>query len=154
MKDFDLNINYGIYENSQISDALALANVIRFMAELIEKRISLGNRQHIVNLGSGEGKTAHYLALNYGCQVTCVNNYSEQNNRNYQQAQQLGIGHLIKIFECSFEELPLDWEQHFDIVWSQETFYQAQNKYKVIQNSKTRGNLCFHRYYVKITLYC
>ena len=103
MGGFGFSIHYGIYETPHDSVAKASENVLKFMAGLIHQRVSLGSKQRIVDLGSGCGGSAHYLALNYGCQVTCVNICPEQNKQNSLRAKQLGISHLLDIVECSFE---------------------------------------------------
>ena len=145
MGDFGFNIHYGIYENPYETVAKASENVIRFLVALIQKRVDLGTEHHVIDLGSGNGGAAHYLALNYGCKVTCINICTEQNKQNYLRAQELGVTHLINIVECSFEQLPDNWDNYFDIVWSEEAFCHAQDKHKVIQEAKrvlVPGGVC------------
>ncbi|NER39123.1 MAG: methyltransferase domain-containing protein [Oscillatoria sp. SIO1A7] len=132
----EFNIHYGIYENPYEDVTIASENVIKFMVNLIHKRLSLGSEHCIVDLGSGTGGAAHYLALTYGCQVTCVNIGLNQNQQNSLRAKELGIAHLIDIVECSFEDLPLDWSNKFDVVWSEEAFCHAEDKHQVIREAK------------------
>ncbi|MEA5580024.1 methyltransferase domain-containing protein [Nodularia harveyana UHCC-0300] len=133
MGDFGFSIHYGIYENPDESVGKASENVIKFMANLIDQRLSLGIGKRIVDLGSGYGGAAHHLALNYGCRVTCVNICPDQNQVNLLQAKKLGIANLIDIVECSFEDLPQDWTNQFDAVWSEEAFCHAEDKHQVIK---------------------
>ncbi len=104
----EFNIHYGIYETPYDSVIRASENTIKFLVDLIQQRLLIRPEHCIVDLGSGCGGAAHYLALTYGCQVTCVNLCPNQNQQNYLRAQELGIAHLIDLVECSFEELPQD----------------------------------------------
>lgn len=132
----EFNIHYGIYQTPYDSIIDASKNTIKFMADLILQRGYLGSENCIVDLGSGTGGAAHYLALTYGCQVTCVNLCPNQNRQNKLRSEELGISHLIKIVECSFDNLPQEWENSFEIVWSEEAFCHASNQQKVIQEAQ------------------
>ena len=77
----------------------------------------------VLDLGSGKGGAARWLAKTYGCHVTCFNLGQKQNEFNKAKAVSDGIGALIDTHLGSFNEpLPLDWTDSFDLVWSQEAF--------------------------------
>lgn len=133
MGDFEFNIHYGIYETPYDRVAKASENTIEFMLGLIRPKVELLENPRFIDLGSGCGGVAHYLASNYGYQITCVNICPEQNRRNLLQAKALGIEDLITIVECSFEELPADWTNSFDVVWSEEAMCHAEDKHRVIR---------------------
>ncbi len=132
MGDFEFNIHYGIYETPYDSVARASQNTIEFMLGLIRQKVEPIEKPRLIDLGSGCGGVAHYLASNYGYQITCVNICPDQNRRNFLRAKALGIDHLITIVECSFEELPPDWTNSFDVVWSEEAMCHAEDKHQVI----------------------
>jgi cyclopropane fatty-acyl-phospholipid synthase-like methyltransferase len=77
----------------------------------------------VLDLGSGKGGSARWLAKTYGCHVTCFNLGKKQNEFNKAKAVQDGFGDLIDTHLGSFNEpLPMDWTDSFDMVWSQEAF--------------------------------
>lgn len=77
----------------------------------------------MLDLGSGKGGAARWLATKFGCHVTCFNLGERQNALNLQRAEAAGIGHLIDSHLGSFNEpLPIEWTDRFDMVWSQEAF--------------------------------
>lgn len=145
MGDFEFNIHYGIYETPYDSVARASKNTIEFMLGLIRPKVDLVKKPRLIDLGSGCGGVAHYLALNYGYEITCVNICPDQNRRNFLRAKELGIDHLITIVECSFEELPPEWTNSFDLVWSEEAICHAEDKHQVICEIKrilSPGGIC------------
>jgi cyclopropane fatty-acyl-phospholipid synthase-like methyltransferase len=78
---------------------------------------------YVLDLGSGKGGAARWLASKFGCHVTCFNLGERQNALNMERAQAAGIGHLIDSYLGSFNEpLPIEWTDRFDMVWSQEAF--------------------------------
>lgn len=132
MGDFEFNIHYGIYETPYDRVAKASQNTIELMLDLIRPKVKLLENPRFIDLGSGCGGVAHYLASNYGYQITCVNICPEQNRRNFLRAKALGVEDLITIVEYSFEELPADWTNSFDVVWSEEAMCHAEDKHRVI----------------------
>lgn len=77
----------------------------------------------VLDLGSGKGGAARWLAGKYGCHVMCFNLGERQNTFNKERAVADGIGDRIDTQVGSFNEpLPVDWTDRFDMVWSQEAF--------------------------------
>ncbi|WP_428242695.1 methyltransferase domain-containing protein [Gynuella sp.] len=135
MGDSGFNIHYGIYPSENETMKTASENIIRHLLELAQQRGVHLPQASVLDLGSGTGGAAHYLAEHFGCQVTCVNISPEQNKINRKQAQELGIDDLIKIEECSFDHLPENWSGQFDLVWSEEAFCHAEHKDSVIKEA-------------------
>lgn len=78
---------------------------------------------YVLDLGSGKGGAARWLASKFGCHVTCFNLGERQNAFNLERAEAAGIGHLIECHLGSFNEaLAIEWTDRFDMVWSQEAF--------------------------------
>jgi sarcosine/dimethylglycine N-methyltransferase len=135
MGDFQDNIHYGIYYKLHDPMSLAAEQTISFLVDLVETRGSIQNRK-AVDLGSGNGGAAHYLAQKHGWEITCVNLGNAQNKLNKQQAVSKGISQLIHVTEHDFEHLPEEWTAAFDLVWSQEAFCHANNKKQVLREAE------------------
>lgn len=89
----------------------------------------------ILDLGSGYGGSARWLAKKYGCQVTCLNLSSVQNERNRRACVEAGQKGLIKVVEGSFEDVPdeASVDGGYDIVWSQDSFLHSGEKVKIVE---------------------
>lgn len=103
------NINQTIdYENkmkkNKIFD-LDQAQLNKF--ELICKKLQLNSNDHVLDIGSGFGSLAKYMADNYGCHVTGINISKEQ----LKYANQLCHDHiqngLIRFIDCDYRDTPL-----------------------------------------------
>ena len=147
MGDSGFNIHYGIYPSANESMKAASENIIQYLTELAQQQGIYLPAAKVLDLGSGTGGAAHYLAENFGCQITCVNISPEQNKANRTQATKLGISEQIEIVECSFDDLPQKWSDRFDLVWSEEAFCHATDKAGVIKEAarvlKPGGALVF-----------
>ena len=60
----------------------------------------------MLDLGSGYGGAARYLAKNHGCKVTCLNLSETQNERNIYNNKNYGLNHLINVTKGNFEDIP------------------------------------------------
>ena len=59
----------------------------------------------ILDLGSGYGAAARYLARTYGCKVCCVNVSEVENERSRKMVEEEGLGRLVGVREGCFEDL-------------------------------------------------
>lgn len=104
--------------------------------ELAALAISVGARfdpgATVVDLGSGLGGSAHKLAADYGCKVTCVNILPSQNAINRTRVQELGLDHLVSVVDGSFDSLPPEWSGKFDVVWSMDAFMHGPDKRAIV----------------------
>ena len=135
MGDFDFNIHYGIYHNLHESMKDAAEQTIAFMANTLIQH-GVNGPCKVADLGAGTGGAAHYLALKYGWDITCVNIGKEQNKQNAAQVKKLGIENLVTVANHNFEQLPEAWTDTFDVVWSEEAFCHAIDKEQVLKEAQ------------------
>lgn len=120
-------IHYGMYENDATSMRQATENSTLRLLEIALRHSGSGLPQSILDLGAGPGGSAHWLAQRTGAHITCAELCEHQNSENHAIAGALGIGGLIHTWTGSFEQLPDEWEERFDLVWSQEALCHAQD---------------------------
>lgn len=83
------------------------------------------------------------IALTYGCAVACLNLSRLQNERNEQLCREEGVADKIKVVEGTFEAVPAEVGQDFDIIWSQDSFLHSRNRALVVSEIDrllTRGS--------------
>jgi len=81
----------------------------------------------IIDIGSGYGGAARYLAANYGCKIHCLNLSKVENARNEEKNEVQRLDHLIEVVTGNFEKIPLE-DERFDIVWSEDAILHSPNK--------------------------
>ena len=122
------HIHVGIYhhENEPIKDASP--RIVNKMASQLEITPST----QVLDLGSGYGGAARYLARTYGCQVTCLNLSATQNARNEAFNRKHGLDHLITVVEGNFEDICFP-DASFDVVWSQDAIVHSSDRERVLE---------------------
>lgn len=115
-------INIGLYESPNDSIPTASYRTIERMAALAGP---ITGATRILDLGSGYGGAARYLATTYGCAVCCVNLSEVENGRNRRMIREEGLGHLVSVREGSFEDLGTLSAGGVDVVWSQDAFLHS-----------------------------
>ncbi len=124
------DIHVGIYESQDES----IFDACRRTVEKMASRLNLSSQTQVLDLGSGYGGAARYLAKTYGCSVTCVNLSEIQNERNRQLTEEQGLSHLIKVYDGNFENVPLE-DNSFDVVWSQDAILHSSNRPQVLREA-------------------
>jgi len=110
----------GIYENENMSVFDANHRAVTFIASMV----NIDSSTHILDIGAGYGGAAHHLAKTFGCNVTCLNINSEQNDVNQAKVNSLGLAHQVSVIAGSYESIEEYVEQNsFDIVWSQDAMF-------------------------------
>ncbi|MCF6149320.1 MAG: methyltransferase domain-containing protein [Candidatus Kuenenia sp.] len=123
------DIHIGIYkdENDSIYDA---------SRRTIEKMASLLNGKQqgykILDIGSGYGGAARYLAKKFNYTINCLNLSEQQNNRNRALNREQGLDKAVNVIDGSFEEIPFP-DETFDVVWSCDAILHSGNKKKVLK---------------------
>jgi len=131
MGDGGFNVHYGLYEQETDTMQQATDRLINLLVDQVDSQgISLDGKT-LVDLGSGFGGTAHYLAKNFSCQITCVNISEAQNKANKKEAEKIGIAKQLDIIDADFSDLPDAWTGCFDIIWSIDSFCYAPDKKQV-----------------------
>lgn len=121
-------IHYGIYEDSSTSMRQATENATRRLLEIALRKSGTFPPKQIIDLGSGPGGSAHFLAQQTAATVTCVDLCAHHHRENETVATELGIHDQIRTWTGSFEKLPEDWSGKFDLAWSQEALCHATDK--------------------------
>ena len=122
------HIHVGIYNHSKESIKDASPRIVQMMAS----KLNLNTNIKLLDLGSGYGGAARYLAKNFGFQVTCLNLSKTQNDRNRGLNEKHNLDSLITVVEGNFEDIPFP-EGSFDIVWSQDAIVHSANRELVVQ---------------------
>lgn len=136
------DIHIGMYEEG-MSVFDASRRTVATMAGLLKH---LNTDSKVLDLGSGYGGSARYLAGTYGCRVTCLNLSEVQNERNRSLNREQGLDDRITVMHGSFETIPCD-DDSFDIIWSQDAFLHSDRREIVLQEInrvlKPGGELIF-----------
>ena len=107
------HIHVGIYNHPKEHIKDASPRIVQMMAS----KLNLNTNTKLLDLGSGYGGAARYLAKNFGLQVTCLNLSKTQNERNRSLNKKQNLDNLITVEEGNFEDVPFS-EDSFDIVRS------------------------------------
>lgn len=122
------DIHIGMYKSKEDSIFDASRQTVATMASLVK----LDASRKVLDIGSGYGGAARYLAKSFGCTVDCLNLSESQNSRNRQLTQSQGLDQQIHIFEGNFEQIPFG-NNSYDLVWSQDAIVHSGNRVKVVQ---------------------
>lgn len=137
------DIHIGLYRDDLESIAAASRRTVEHMAEKIE---GLGADTRVLDLGSGYGGAARYLAATYGCRVTALNLSETENERNREMNRQAGLDSHIEVVDGNFEEVPAE-DASYDVVWSQDAILHSPRRDRVISEVarvlKPGGQLVF-----------
>lgn len=121
------DIHIGIYQ----SDNDSIVESSRRTVEKLSSYLSnLNSSSCVLDMGSGYGGAARYLAKKYGCKVVCLNLSHVQNSRNSRLNEEQNLGRFITVQEGNFEEIPFP-DTSFDVVWSQDAILHSGSKEKV-----------------------
>ncbi|MBN2887550.1 MAG: methyltransferase domain-containing protein [Chromatiaceae bacterium] len=122
------DIHVGIYEDPTEDIATASRRTVERMAHAVAP---LGPETRVLDIGSGYGGAARYLAGTHGCQVSCLNLSEKENARNRAMNRERGLDARIEVVDGSFEAIPFP-EAHFDLVWSQDAILHSGERGRVI----------------------
>ena len=122
------DIHVGLYEGEDDSIYDASRRTVYKMASLLE----LGSSRRVLDIGSGYGGAARYLAENLNCQVDCLNLSEAQNDRNRELTKSQGLDKQVQVFEGNFEDMPFK-DNVYDVVWSQDAIVHSGNRTKVVE---------------------
>jgi cyclopropane fatty-acyl-phospholipid synthase-like methyltransferase len=122
------HIHVGIYNHSKEPIKDASPRIVQMMAS----KLKLDSNTKLLDLGSGYGGAARYLAKQFGVQVTCLNLSETQNERNRSLNKEHGLENLITVVEGNFEDIPFP-ENSFDVAWSQDAIVHSADRELVVQ---------------------
>lgn len=121
------DIHIGLYEETQDISQASRATVAH-MANAIP---TLSADTKLIDLGSGYGGAARYLANQFGCNVVCLNLSDVQNETNRRLNLEQKLDNLVSVVHGSFENIP-EPANKFDVVWSQDAILHSNNREQVI----------------------
>lgn len=124
------DIHVGLYETADEPIATASRRTVERMADKVE----FTPQTRVLDIGSGFGGSARYLAETYGCRVSCLNLSEVENDRNREMNEQQGLSHLIEVIDGSFEDIPFQ-DNAFDVVWSQDAFLHSGDRVQVLEEA-------------------
>jgi sarcosine/dimethylglycine N-methyltransferase len=125
------DIHIGLYESDIEPIFDASRRTVACMADLLGE---LRPVHHVLDLGSGYGGSARYLAASFGCRVTALNLSEVENERNREITRAHKLDGLIDVVDGSFEEVPFE-DGYFDVVWSQDAFLHSGDRAQVIREA-------------------
>ena len=123
------DIHIGIYEHPGESIFDASRRTVERMASALP---DAGPESSLLDIGSGYGGSARFLARRVGCRLTCLNLSEVQNLRNRELNRRAGLATAITVVDGSFEELPFD-DRDFDAVWSQDALLHSGRRETVLR---------------------
>lgn len=137
------DIHVGLYEKDDEDIATASRRTVEYMASLLPE---LGGDSRVLDLGSGYGGAARFLAKSRGCHVTALNLSETENARHRSLNQQQGVEALIDVVDGNFESVPAA-DNHFDVAWSQDAILHSGQRLRVMEEIarvlKPGGELVF-----------
>jgi sarcosine/dimethylglycine N-methyltransferase len=122
------HIHVGIYNHPDESIKDASPRIVHKMAS----KLDINEKTKVLDLGSGYGGAARYLAKTYNCEVTCLNLSETQNKKNESFNKQHEVDDLITIVEGNFEAIPFP-DGSYDVIWSQDAIVHSSDRKKVVQ---------------------
>lgn len=125
------DLHLGIYRTPEDSIFEASRRIIGHMAHY-SKRLS--EQAKVLDLGSGIGGTARYLAKTFGCHVTALNLSEVENERHRKKNKEQRLDHMIEVIDGHFEEVPYP-DESFDVVWSQDAILHSPDRRKVLSEA-------------------
>lgn len=126
------DIHIGTYEHERETVADASRRTVEKMADKVADFLGPGSR--VLDLGSGYGGAARYLAGRFGCRVVALNISESQNQRHRKTNVERGLADLIEVVTGSFEDVPYE-DGYFDVVWSQEAFCHSDERARVLSEA-------------------
>lgn len=122
------DIHIGLYETEDEAIAPASRRTVERMASMLD---GMNEQSVAIDLGSGYGGSARYLAKHTGCRVDCINLSETENQRNRQMNEQQGLADRIKVIDGSFESVPAE-DNSYDVAWSQDAILHSGHREQVI----------------------
>jgi sarcosine/dimethylglycine N-methyltransferase len=136
------NLHLGVPRTPQGS----YEDAIQHATELMASHAPLDQEARVLDLGSGYGGPAGFLASTFGCQVTGLNVSAVEIEEAEKRMKAQGVAGLVS-FDCGdFHELPYA-DGSFDVVWSQDSLMYGADKRRILEEVrrvlKPRGTIDF-----------
>lgn len=125
-----VDIHIGLYREPGESISTASRRTVETMAALT---LPVTPQHKVLDLGSGYGGSARYLAQRFGCKVTCLNLSEIQNKINREETTKARMNDRIEVIDGSFEDLSFAQKESFDVAWSQDAILHSGNRELVLR---------------------
>ncbi|UGY90739.1 methyltransferase domain-containing protein [Streptomyces gobiensis] len=122
------DIHIGLYERPEEP----IADASRRTVERMASKLELTEDSVVLDLGSGFGGSARYLAGTYGCRVLALNLSEVENERHKELNTARGLNDKIEVVDGSFENIPYP-DDEVDVIWSQDAFLHSGNRVRVLE---------------------
>lgn len=122
------DIHIGLYQSDGESIPEASHRTVRHIAE----KTKLGPEHKVLDIGSGYGGLARYLAGTFGCSVVALNLSEKENERARKLNKERGLEGKINVVDGSFENIPAE-DNTFDVIFSQDAILHSGQREKVLQ---------------------
>jgi SAM-dependent methyltransferase len=126
------DIHIGLYDAPGEDIATASRRTVETMARQLG---NLTTESRVIDLGSGYGGAARYLAANFGCHVDCLNLSRTQNELNQKKNQETDASALIDVIHGSYEDIPAP-DNSYDVAWSQDAILHSGDRLRVLDEIK------------------
>ena len=123
------DIHVGMYASPDEPIIDASHRTVEYLSQRLN---NLASEHRVLDIGSGYGGAARYLAKQYGCSVTCLNLSEVENHRNRALNEQASLSGKIEVLDGSFESIPAD-DLSCDFVWSQDAILHSGNRQQVFR---------------------
>ena len=120
----------GIFEHPDEDVHIGKKRTTEYMASLL----TLNQESHLLDLGSGYGGAARYIAQKYGCQVSCLNLSEQQNAINVERNQEEGLSDLVTVYQGRFESLPFP-DSTFNAAWAQDSLFYSDTQLQAFREA-------------------
>lgn len=125
------NVHMGTWRAGDDTIDEAMARTNRVMAD----RGDVWEDAFVLDVGSGYGASARFLATERGCRVHGVNISERENELARERNRQAGLDDVVSIEYGDFHDLPYD-DASFDIVWSQESLLHGVDKSRILDECR------------------
>ncbi|MCV6638023.1 methyltransferase domain-containing protein [Candidatus Albibeggiatoa sp. nov. NOAA] len=123
------DIHIGLY-NAPEGDLIYEAS--RRTVTKLAEQLNLDSSKKVLDIGSGYGGTARYLATTFGCKVDCLNLSEIQNQRNRELTDKAGLSDKVSVTDGSFEAIPFA-DGEYDAVVSQDAILHSGQRELVVK---------------------
>jgi sarcosine/dimethylglycine N-methyltransferase len=100
--------------------------------ELMAAHACLDETSHVLDLGSGYGGPARFLASRFGCDVTGLNVSAVEIEEAKRQTSAAGLESSVRFDHGDFHELPYS-DDTFEVVWSQDSLMYGADKGRILE---------------------
>jgi sarcosine/dimethylglycine N-methyltransferase len=117
---------------------------------ILREKAGIGPDSRVLDVCSGVGGPARYLAHRYGCPVTGLDITESRHLAAQRLTGLVGLGHLVDFRLGNALAMPFA-DRSFDVVIGQEAFAHVPDKPRLIAECarvvKVGGAVCLHRHY-------